>query len=142
MKPQTKTAKSAPKLIFRLQNGLNATLLGPKSPAMKRLLNACTNKDTVDFVSDSLYAVEVEVDGERTYVVYDAKILGLWWKGESDASKYIVRMIQSEMEKTLRDNWVVIYNNVAYPFNSKMCRALVNAIIHKVKPGLAALVTP
>jgi hypothetical protein len=160
MKPQTKTVKSVPHPIFKLQNGLNATLLGPKSPAMKRLRNACTNKDEVGLTSNSQYAVKVKIKGECVYIVYEADpaqpfcqvvwkrncTLGLWWRSEgadplADASKDIVTKLQNDMEKMLQSNMVIIHDNVGYLPHSKIGRTLINAVINRVTLDVAAVLT-
>jgi hypothetical protein len=118
-------------LKFKLQNGLNATLHAPRSAGMRRIWNECTNQDQIEFSRSSLFAIEVEVEGEHIYVVY-------WVL--SDAY-FTCKRLEDRMS-VLDDNCYIIYNHIAHEFLTPPNDTLMNAIIHKLKPSLAALMAP
>jgi hypothetical protein len=125
---------------FKLQNGLAATVHPPKSALMKQLREDCLNKRQVDLESPSMYAVEIEIENERVYVLYAREF---WWHPEEfpTVMAYIIMLLETRMEQMLRDNWFIIHANIAYPPNNATNETLVNGIINKVKPCLAPLVT-
>jgi len=108
---------------FKLKNGLNATLYGPKSRTMKWLLKCLKDLTTNPL---ELFAIEVEVDGETLYLVYFTL----------NPSKVIVE----ELKESL--NWIsrslcIIYREVAYSRTSPANVAFATAIADKINPRVA-----
>jgi hypothetical protein len=98
---------------------------------MQRIWNDCTNKDQITLRRSSLFAVEVEIEDESIYVIYWVLF------GPQSARKRL-----EEHMLALSENSYVIYNHTAHSFITPINHALVHAIVHKLRPGLAALLAP
>jgi hypothetical protein len=128
-------------LEFKLQNGLNATLHLTKSPKMEQLLKTRIRRicselrvDPVSFYA-VLFAVEIRIEDESVYMFYWRKFVGT-----------VIRELKQELNNK-NGQWTlpffIIYNNQVYYSNDTVAyESIIQAIIHKIKPSLAALVTP
>jgi hypothetical protein len=96
---------------------------------MQRLLSQINQKH---LDRKKLFAVEVEVEGESVYVVYWAPF---------NPPAYLVAELMEELNP-LERNCYMVYNGTAYPSFHPTAVALVHALVERVKPCLAPLVTP
>jgi hypothetical protein len=109
---------------------LNATLYPPENRRIKKLLDSCTNKDNLFIRWFAVFAIEVEMENERVYLLY--------WK-LVDSPEEVKTQLQKQMRSRIGYNYAIVYNNVVYNFENRVNIALRNAILQKIKPDLAAL---
>ena len=119
-----------PKTIhFNLENGLEAILHAPKSSETKRLLKLCAKQN---YRLNNQLAVEIKIENERVYILYNAVV---------NTPEHIITQLRNDLEGYMRGNYFMVYNNVAHIFDMEINLALTNAIIKKIKPGVAMLIT-
>ena len=125
---------------FTMINGLNATLHPSESHETKRLLNGCAANgsrritDRIKKAGKVLFVVEVEVANARVFLLYDCELHSYLWTrtGLSETSLMF-------MEYTLSQSVFTAYDNRL--FSGKAKDFMVNAILHKLNPAMAALMS-
>jgi hypothetical protein len=117
---------------FKLQNGLNALYYPPMSPQIPQLIQRCTLRTQARFGHEMpfMFAVKVEIEDEYLYLMY----LTL-----DSQPATVLNDLATEMQ-CLNKNCAIIHNNTIHLPNEPANKALVNAIVNKLKPGLAMLV--
>jgi hypothetical protein len=122
-------------ISFRTDNGLEATLYPRGSAATRRLLKACTNRGEGPLIEpQKTTVVKVRVKGEDVYLIYSAA---------SYTNQELIDQLKTNIAYSLitQTNWI-IYHNTMHPYPQQSHFTLCKAIIRKMKPGLAALLTP
>jgi hypothetical protein len=118
-----------------MENGLKATLHQPKSPELRSIVINCTNrsKRTLEFLlgSLSMCVVEIDVDGEKVYIIYLATA--------NHSPEDTMRKLEEDTRAGLEENYGIIYNKNVYPFTFQANATLIDALTQKVKPLLAPL---
>lgn len=132
---------SEEEIKFKLQNGLVAILHPIKSSTVDRLLKTRIRRicsklqvSSVEF-RPSLFAVEVKIESESIYLFY--------WQAVT-APKHAILRLKHELDAAnLR--WFtlafMIYNNAVYYPDDAASGTLADAIIQKVKPCVATLIS-
>jgi hypothetical protein len=118
---------------FKLQNGLNALYYPTMSLELQQLIKHCALRTQVLFRNtfNFVFAVKIEVEGEPLHLTY----LTLDFPPTTILNDLATKM------QYLSNNYAIIYNNVVYFPNDPANKSLINAIVHKIKPSLAVLVT-
>jgi len=119
-------------VIFRTNNGLEATLYPSGGAATRRLLKACANRGEGPIIKpQETKVVKVRVKGEDVYLIYLAT---------SHTDQELIKQLKTNIAYSLiTQTNLIIYNNALYPYPLQSHLILCKAIIRKMKPGLAAL---
>ena len=116
---------------IKLQNGLDAVLHTPRSTQMAKIVKQY--REQLYLKHSLLYAVEVTIENETLYVIY--------WTTFRNRNE-ILPKLEVSLEYALQYNSFILYEGTAYSITSPVNKTLVNAIINKIKPSIATLVTP
>jgi len=120
---------------FIMENGLKATLHHPKSPELRSIVINCTNRSqkTLKFIlgSMSMFAVEIDIENEKIYVIYLATV--------DHPPEDTMQKLKENTKAGLEENYGIIYDKNVYPFTFRANAALIDALTHKIKPLLAPL---
>jgi hypothetical protein len=118
-------------ISFKLKNGLEATLFPTKNPRVAQCLNKCVNK-TYLCEDIPVWMMEVRVENESVCFFYQLNITGF---------KAIAKQLRGRLD-LLSYNYLIVYNDVSYPFGTDANMTIAIAVTRKVKPCLSALLNP